>query len=233
MSGMLHRLAAQVIGGGGAVRSAARLPFLGAPGLVERHAPIYAPSDILAAAPRANEKLDPAPSIPPDTVGPAAHSPLHPPAFRGVEPPIGSENRLEVRAAPTIIAPLLPPSPKIKTPPVFDRHSRPMMDETPPARDLSAAMPEPMISRTRFPEPLLTPQSISPPAGPPRIGVLAEAAAPSRSIRTDESGDVHVTIGRIELTAIHETPRAKTPAPRQAPQVTLDDYLARRRAGRR
>jgi hypothetical protein len=54
-----------------------------------------------------------------------------------------------------------------------------------------------------------------------------------RSIRPADSGDVHVTIGRIELTAIHETPRAKTPASRQAPQVTLDDYLARRRGGRR
>jgi hypothetical protein len=160
---------------------------------------------------------------------------LHPQAVRGVEPATGSEHRLEVRAAPTIIAPLLstPPQTEIKTPPVFDKHSQAMTDETLSARDSSAAMPAPTTPRMRFPEPLLPPQSISPPAGSPRIAAPAEAAALGRSIRTDESGDVHVTIGRIELTAIHETPRAKTPASRQAPQVTLDDYLARRRGGRR
>jgi hypothetical protein len=232
MSGVLHRLAAQAMGGG-TVRSAARLPFLGAPGLIERHAPIYAPSEIPAATPRANEQSRPAPLISPDTVGVAERSPLHPQAVRGVEPPIGSENRLEVRAAPTIIAPLLPtpPQTEIKAPLVFDKHPQAMTDEAPSARDSSAEMPTPMTPRMRFPEPLLPPQSITPPAGSPRIAAAAEAAALSRSIRTDESGDVHVTIGRIELTAIHETPRTRTPASRQAPQVTLDDYLARRRGG--
>lgn len=55
-----------------------------------------------------------------------------------------------------------------------------------------------------------------------------EAFAPARRV-ADNEPPIHVTIGRIEVTALTQAPPAKrTPAPRK-PAMSLDDYLTRRR----
>jgi hypothetical protein len=50
--------------------------------------------------------------------------------------------------------------------------------------------------------------------------------------RVEETTEVHVNIGRIEVTAVHETPAAK-PAPRRRnTPMSLDQYVAHRQGGR-
>ena len=73
-------------------------------------------------------------------------------------------------------------------------------------------------------------------AAPPAAAVLAPIRpAAAREARTDASGDpaeVHVHIGRIEVTAL-PAPTASTPARRERtarPPVPLSDYLAKRRS---
>ncbi|OGB18810.1 MAG: hypothetical protein A3E51_17970 [Burkholderiales bacterium RIFCSPHIGHO2_12_FULL_67_38] len=60
-----------------------------------------------------------------------------------------------------------------------------------------------------------------------------EPQRPGRGSRVEETTEVHVSIGRIEVTAIHE-PAAPTqrPAARRKAPVSLDEYLARRQGGR-
>lgn len=48
----------------------------------------------------------------------------------------------------------------------------------------------------------------------------------------EETTEVHVTIGRIEVTAIHEPAPSQPTAPRRKPPMSLDDYLTRRQGGR-
>ena len=68
---------------------------------------------------------------------------------------------------------------------------------------------------------------------------LASAALPPLSHRPSQGGpadtttEVHVSIGRIEVTAIHEPAApAQRPAARRKAPVSLDEYLARRQGGR-
>jgi hypothetical protein len=56
---------------------------------------------------------------------------------------------------------------------------------------------------------------------------------PGHGSRVEETTEVHVSIGRIELTAIHEPAApAQRPAARRKAPVSLDEYLARRQGGR-
>ena len=83
---------------------------------------------------------------------------------------------------------------------------------------------------TPFPEPLLAPTHASaahfdavPPTLSGRVAVQAEA----------EPTEVHVHIGRVEVTALAESSPAR-PARRPRPEaMSLDDYLAQRQRGRR
>jgi hypothetical protein len=47
--------------------------------------------------------------------------------------------------------------------------------------------------------------------------------------QVEETTEVHVSIGRIEVTAVHEAPSPKRQAPTAAKTMTLEEYLARRR----
>lgn len=242
MTGVLHRLAAQAMGSGGTVRSAARLPFLGAPGLVERNSPIDPSSEAPIVSPRLDEPTDFAPSA----TLPAGLPVRAPKAFvgsvvprevsLGIKPPVETattESRRVVRGETKFIE----PEPPARTQTDIGARRAPEPRKPAPSdasreRSTSEAMP-PLPPRTQFPEPLLPVQNVPVSAIAPRAEPSAEASLAGRSARTDEGGDVHVTIGLIELTAVHEAPRIKPSAPRQAPQLTLDDYLARRRGGRR
>jgi hypothetical protein len=80
-----------------------------------------------------------------------------------------------------------------------------------------------------------------PPLLPPQQGqkgtasLKAASGAQGSAWRTpvEETTEVHVSIGRIEVTAVHEA----APAPKRAPArgqraLSLEDYLARRKVGR-
>jgi hypothetical protein len=93
-----------------------------------------------------------------------------------------------------------------------------------------------------------TPSAPEPPAWPqvepllaPAIRVRwpASAAQPPPAQRSGREGpvdtttEVHVSIGRIEVTAIHEPAApAQRPAARRKAPVSLDEYLSRRQGGR-
>jgi hypothetical protein len=84
--------------------------------------------------------------------------------------------------------------------------------------------PPPLVpTATRFiPPPVLAPVPASVP--PARSAKLAGAHRQSAS----EATEVHVSIGRIELTAVHDAaPSARRPAPAK-PSLPLHEYLARR-----
>jgi hypothetical protein len=58
--------------------------------------------------------------------------------------------------------------------------------------------------------------------------------APGAAWRTpvEETTEVHVSIGRIEVTAVHEAPPPKRAPARSPRALSLAEYLARRQAGR-
>lgn len=59
-----------------------------------------------------------------------------------------------------------------------------------------------------------------------------QAAARQPAKAPEETTEVHVTIGRIEVTAVQEA-EAQKPAPRRRPApMSLDEYIARRQGGR-
>ena len=62
-------------------------------------------------------------------------------------------------------------------------------------------------------------------------GAVAQRGEPRGSAwqsQVEETTEVHVSIGRIEVTAVHEAPPPKRQAPATAKPMTLDEYLARR-----
>jgi hypothetical protein len=58
-----------------------------------------------------------------------------------------------------------------------------------------------------------------------------EYSGAGRQSQVDEITEVHVNIGRIEVTAVHESPPPKRQAPAAAKPLSLDEYLARRGRG--
>ena len=58
-----------------------------------------------------------------------------------------------------------------------------------------------------------------------------EHSGAGRQSQVDEITEVHVSIGRIEVTAVHESPPPKRQAPATAKPLSLDEYLARRGRG--
>jgi hypothetical protein len=79
------------------------------------------------------------------------------------------------------------------------------------------------IEPWRAPPQLVAPASRFTALQPPASAELATAAAES------EVTEVHVSIGRIEVTAVHEATPARRPAKAAKPLMSLDDYLAKRK----
>jgi hypothetical protein len=88
--------------------------------------------------------------------------------------------------------------------------------EAPPPRDALQGI-APLLARVaqpRRPDPPLAPE-----AGRHRAGASA---------LVEETTEVHVSIGRIEVTALQEAPAPRKPARNNRAPLSLDDYLARR-----
>jgi hypothetical protein len=107
----------------------------------------------------------------------------------------------------------------------------PLMGGTPPRR-AQAGTPPATTSRHTEPPRLLPPQAevLRQPAPRPATGhgPSSTAAGPPPQAATAQETEVHIHIGRIEVTALHEAPRPAA-RPRERPQpVSLDAYLAAR-----
>ena len=76
-------------------------------------------------------------------------------------------------------------------------------------------------------QPLLPPMSVAQPIF--RIGGRGlDSPVTSRKGVVEETTEVHVSIGRIEVTAVHEPAPAKPATARRPAPMSLDEYLAKR-----
>jgi hypothetical protein len=252
MSGFLRRLAARAMGIADPVRTAASLPFAGAPSLVEESLPVAADAAPLAKASGADVERKPAvfPSVYPIAEPLAGHPSGHTamreePAIgkkaeqstdRGQDTTVVAKTKGISSNAPTVEPlPLLPARREVGALRSFapDRETDAKDSEGTGFETLTRSGP---MSIPTGPNELLLPplarRSIT-------IGLFEREGhrperrpAGSRAATVEETTEVQVNIGRIEVTAVHEAPVAK-PAPRRrnAP-MSLDQYLARRQGGR-
>lgn len=248
MSGFLRRLARQAMGTGGSVRSAARLPYAPPPPLAEQAGEAARSSPPPLTRPAAPAQREP------------AGEPVPRPAAGAGEADAPAREAEELRPAPPQRqGPIRAPAPELAgepgqgddgdTPrPVEARRARRSRDiaitgvalePAPqdagndridgPAPGDGQAFP---VAGLHLADPLLPPQRARRP-GSRGTGVPAPRAAigSPRQASVEETTEVHVSIGRIEVTAVHEAPPAKPPPPRRAGPMTLAEYLARRQRG--
>jgi hypothetical protein len=232
MSSLLLRLGARAIGQGRSVRPASRLPYAAAP--IPRGEPWQTDTpDVPKAAWDAQPEaigLGSTPWAPPDGTD-AGQSPREAGILPMPVPPGALRNPPEALAPPSFDTPL-PDAAMAGPPPEREPHR--------PARGDPSATESANQDRTERADapgsvrevppllPLRTPDWATP-AAPP----FAPAAEHTGRGQGEETTEVHVHIGRIEVTAVHEAPASKRPASERAKPTTLEDYLARRQGGAR
>ncbi|TBW12970.1 hypothetical protein E0E50_01495 [Azotobacter chroococcum subsp. isscasi] len=240
MSGLLRRLAAQAMGRAAPLRPMARTPYTAPPGLVEEGAEGTAPivgegGPIIPQDRHSGESWN---RVPRQGLNQSISSNLE-----GVTVPLEprSSSNLKAQAldsmdiaqhadhsdagqAPESIWQLWPQM----VPPLQTNNDDFAAAERSNGRDaLQSPASLSMPDFAREPAPLL---SLSDPE-PPVFAGNPFAVSPSRTASltvASDSTEVHVTIGRIEITAVHEAPPAKRSSPTKAKPMSLDEYLARR-----
>lgn len=226
-SGPLRRLGARAIGQGWAVRSDASLPFA-----LDRFAE-PAPLAAAAAAHASSAPSDhraPAPSFPRASEHPPSAGPLP-------EPDSGLADHRADRSHPT--APAEPPPVPVLVPlrvrPSMPAPHRPAALEDDPSSPVlpqdaraAALAPQPpallpLRDTTVNGRPALAAGRASPAFSPP-------VADPAQATSTPHGEtEVHIHIGRIEVTALQEAPRPKARPRERAQPMSLDAYLDQRR----
>jgi hypothetical protein len=240
MSGFFRHLAARGMGQAGAVHSAARLSYASPPALVE------AGNEAMALPPAL-------PSLPlgghPQQIAQGQVPP------RPEAAPVGAATAVPTPPSPLLRRPsILAPAPDDAASRV-DRNTRDTPRETDagrplqgPAESVIHVTPDPIVPAAahvagegpaaddkglgpmRSVRPLLPRQQ-----GPNGTALFKGAlSAQGTAWRTpvEETTEVHVSIGRIEVTAVHESPRPKRAPARSQRALSLEEYLARRKAGR-
>ena len=89
------------------------------------------------------------------------------------------------------------------------------------------------LTDSNYPSPLLPLKNAARPSAlnASAAAQRGEYSGSGRQGQVDEVTEVHVSIGRIEVTAVHESPPPKRQAPTPAKPLLLDEYLARRVRG--
>jgi hypothetical protein len=111
--------------------------------------------------------------------------------------------------------------------PPDDRRGVPQAADTPLPATMKLALDESGSIAAVAPAPLLPLEAPAParsPTGRPSASPLSYRATAT----VEETTEVHVSIGRIEVTAVHEAPPPRRPAPKANKPMSLDEYLARR-----
>jgi hypothetical protein len=130
-------------------------------------------------------------------------------------------------------------SPQAESSPALpDRADLPVREKGPEHMAASGmiATPARILVRRQTETRLNGPEATTRVAAPPRLEVQASARGePGVRARApvDVEPPVHVTIGRIEVTATAAAPAQRRPATPRKPAMSLDDYLARRQRGER
>ncbi|WP_434148597.1 hypothetical protein ACR2R6_15160 [Methylocaldum gracile subsp. desertum] len=240
MSGFVQRLVGRAMGLTKSVHAAARLPYAPPPALVEPELPeAVLPNSAVSGDGRSARReaagdpvrrLDVPENVPGKRTFEASvtdHTAFVPDAPRAsIRPPPFTA---ETGQAGFMDAESLEESSAESVTDLMPRNARRTIDADSPNHEprVSVLGPAPIV------EPLLPPQrAMHSPAWntgnrPPDSSRGAASAS-----RAEESTEVHVTIGRIEVTAVHEAPPSKRRAPPSAKPMTLEEYLARRRGER-
>lgn len=229
MTGLLQRLAARAAGNAWTVRSDARLPFHAIAmetaqepeppmessarrGPVHRADPHEAPA--LDAGVHRSRTRPPAPS--PNAIEPGGQQ-----APQEQPPPMVGD----MLATHALRAPVSTPSPAARVAP-----DAKVAATSTQAQDASPVGPAPSPATRRADPPPLMPAR-APEAGhassPAQVPPTVTAWTAARSEATAEP-EVHIHIGRIDVTAVHETPRPRAKPRERAQPVSLDAYLAAR-----
>lgn len=230
MRGLLHRLAQRATGNAWTVRSDVRFPF-GADGL-DRPPDDTAPPPMEAAGsktraparPRSAEPASLVTAAPEQAVPSLVQSPA-------VAAQAGRAHPVEAEAAATrtpvaTTTPAQPPGapgtaavPATAMPTIASLHTPARPQSTPPPR---REEPAPLL-----PSQPSTAGHVAPLAQTVR-GPAAFALRPAPQTAASQETEVHIHIGRIDVTALHEAPRPKA-GPRERTQpVSLDAYLTAR-----
>ncbi|RST50123.1 hypothetical protein [Variovorax sp. MHTC-1] len=230
MTGLLHRLAQRAAGNAWTVRSDVRLPF-GADGF-DRPQDDTARSRMEAAVPKTHAPGRPGPSEPASLVTAApeqAVPSLVPSPAAAAQPGRAQPIARQSVATRTPVATTTPAQP----------HGAPGTAAVP-----AAAMPA-MASlhtpaRPQSPPPPrreeLAPLLPSQPSTAGHAAALAQtgrgpaafALRPAPQAAASQETEVHIHIGRIDVTALHEAPRPKARPRERTQPVSLDAYLAAR-----
>ena len=257
MTGLLHRLAARANGSAWTVRSDARLPFASetwGQAAIETPAPPTEPVALLQPSAAALAPHSPAAEAGEPTE-PSAK--LHAPDALPLQQQKQHQKPQQQHAFGQGLASepshaLMPvPAMPHSTVQLHQQHQQPFATDAPlptqppghrtalpqPAPDATAAS-RPVAAHPHTapafaqnaPEPLLPPvsaHSVAASAGlAPRANPGAWAATAQPAAREDT--EVHIHIGRIDVTAVHEAPKPKSRARERTHPVSLDAYLAAR-----
>ncbi|CAH1388050.1 hypothetical protein [Candidatus Nitrotoga sp. M5] len=112
----------------------------------------------------------------------------------------------------------------------------PVVAEEIEIQEIEMHIPEDKITAftdSNYPSPLLPLKNAARPSAS-NVNVAAQRAEQSgfgQRVQVEDVTEVHVSIGRIEVTAVHESQPQKRQAPTQAKPLSLDEYLARRGRG--
>ena len=230
MTGLLHRLAQRATGSAWTVRSDLRLPF-GAEGLERLQGDASAPlmqapvagaqaavrpgsaaaaaRDCPAQALHAEAVWSQAP-MPPAREPAPTRAPLATAAPAQPSEATGATGTGAARAAavPAIAAALQTPARPRPTPPRGGAEPAPLL----PSQPSTAGQAAPLHETVR---------------GPAAFALRHHAP---QSAAADQETEVHIHIGRIEVTALHEAPAPKARRRERTPPVSLDAYLDARRS---
>lgn len=235
MSSILHRLAARAMGSTNTLRSAGRLPYA-APRPLVNTVEIDRQDATLETASSTRRYMA--------TEG-AERTPMHKQRQSHTSPRMENDGQhLVNEIAPSPPGLLVAQSPTQEQPyadviqtVAGETHVLPKGFETQIHVNHSAT--DPIVDEQRTPS---LPDNTSPPSLLPLENVVQPPVANTGSMRrrdesrnsawqssVEETTEVHVSIGRIEVTAVHEAPPSKRQAPATPKTMTLDEYLARRR----
>jgi len=242
MNGFLHRLAAQAIGGTNTLRSAARTPY--APLSPVNRADLDRQTPTLDTAGNEQQHMsssgaawDPVSSQDQHHVN--AHSEI------GAQP---RDNEV-APSSPEILVVKSDTGLQIKPdrPSGFSSSTKAMLRQSnieKPVAGESSVLADGIEMRvpgndsatltdSNYPSPLLPLKNAARPSALNASAAVqrGELGGFGRQGQVDEITEVHVSIGRIEVTAVHESPPPKRQAPTPAKPLSLDEYLARRGRG--
>jgi len=255
MSTLFRRLAAQQLGTPAPrIRPRASLPYQSAPAmldtpLADELAPpaIAPPPAARVVAPRHPNSDDPivehGPAAPRPSPGAdiTAAASRQASTIKGDAPPAGDPTPLH---APEVLALGQLPTRPTDTPPTGSQRltsrraesTRPSQHAQTPGAVATGSHPEPSQAPTAtspWPRPLVpTYQPPSAQTAGLRQQPASGASTPQRGHAPEAAPDeIHVHIGRIEVTAVSEAPKPKARAARGQAPMSLDDYLAKRQRG--